>query len=69
MSPKVSADFSLCDSNGVCEGIAPEVFEIDDNDYLNILQEEVPADQLDAVRRAVASCPKGALSLAEDGEG
>jgi ferredoxin len=28
---KVKVDFGLCESNGVCIGIIPEVFELDDN--------------------------------------
>jgi ferredoxin len=63
---RVSVDRDLCESNGVCEGIAPEVFQIDDNDELLILQEH-PDESLRAkVLDAVRSCPKQALSLQED---
>jgi ferredoxin len=34
---KVEVDFGLCESNGVCMGIIPEVFDLDDQDYLHIL--------------------------------
>ena len=30
---KIKVDFDLCESNGLCEGFAPEVFELDDADY------------------------------------
>ena len=46
-------------------GLAPEVFDLDDEDYLHIVAPEVPAGRADAVRHAVASCPKQALRLAE----
>ena len=36
---KVEVDFGLCESNGVCMGIIPEVFDLDDEDYLHILQD------------------------------
>jgi ferredoxin len=63
---RVSVDRDLCESNGVCEGIAPEVFQIDDNDELLILQEH-PDESLRAkVLDAVRSCPKQALTLQED---
>ncbi|MFP3671062.1 ferredoxin, partial [Priestia sp. SIMBA_032] len=39
---KIKADFDLCESNGVCVGMAPDVFDLDDDDYLVILQEDVP---------------------------
>ncbi|RIR93406.1 ferredoxin, partial [Mycobacteroides abscessus] len=43
-----------CEGNLVCLGIAPEVFDVDDDDYVVILQEEVPADQEDLVEQAIA---------------
>ena len=29
---KVDVDWGLCESNGVCMGIIPEVFDLDDDD-------------------------------------
>ena len=37
---RVVVDFDLCESNAVCMGIAPEVFEVRDDDFLYVLQEE-----------------------------
>ena len=34
---KVKVDFDLCESNAVCMGILPEVFEVRDDDFLYIL--------------------------------
>ena len=36
---KVVVDFDLCQSNGICQGLAPEVFEVRDDGYLYLLQE------------------------------
>jgi ferredoxin len=58
-------DPDICEANGVCTGLAPDVFELDDGDRLHILVSEVPAERADLVRRAVQSCPKTALRLAE----
>lgn len=63
---KISVDFDLCESNAMCEALAPDVFELDDDDYLVIKKEHVGPDELDDVRRAVASCPRTAISLVED---
>ena len=41
MTQKIEVDFGLCESNGVCMGIIPEVFDLDDEDYLHVLQDEV----------------------------
>lgn len=59
----IKADFDLCESNAVCVGMAPDVFDLDDNDYLVILQEDVPADRLEEMRQVVANCPRAALSI------
>ena len=60
---RIEADFDLCESNAICVGMAPDVFDLDDNDYLVILQEEVPEDRLEEMRQVVANCPKAALSI------
>jgi ferredoxin len=62
---KVTIDYDLCEANGVCASLVPEVFELDDEDNTNILVDEVPAEHLDQVRHAVRSCPKAAISLQE----
>ena len=63
---RIKVDRDLCESNGVCEGLAPTVFQINDNDELDILQEQ-PDESLRAkVQDAVRSCPKQALTLEED---
>ena len=62
---KVTVDRDLCEANGVCAGLAPEVFDLDDEDQLHILLPEVPARLADVARRAVGSCPKTALRLEE----
>ena len=62
---KVKVDFDLCESNALCEALAPEVFELDDDDFLVIKKEDIDADDEAAVRRAVAACPRAAISLDE----
>jgi ferredoxin len=62
---ELRVDALVCEANGVCVGIADEVFELDDDDVLHILQPNPPAELLDRVRHAVRSCPKAALTLDE----
>ncbi|MER7504075.1 ferredoxin [Nonomuraea pusilla] len=62
---KVKVDELVCEANAVCMGLAPEVFEVDDEDRLHILLPEPPPHLLDRVRHAVRSCPKAALTLEE----
>ena len=62
---KVKADFDLCESNALCVAVAPDVFEIDDDDYLQLLTDEVTPENETRIRQAVASCPRAALSIEE----
>ncbi|MDN5894186.1 MAG: ferredoxin [Nocardioides sp.] len=62
---KVKVDFDLCESNALCEALAPEVFELDDDDNLQILQEDVTEESRANVERAVSACPRSAISIVE----
>lgn len=39
---KVVVDYDLCESNAVCMAIAPQVFEVLDDDFLYVLDENPP---------------------------
>lgn len=60
---KVVVNRDLCVGHGVCESLAPAVFAVGDDGISRILLDEVPADQRDAAREAVASCPNRALRI------
>ncbi|UDY22299.1 ferredoxin [Nocardioides sp. Kera G14] len=62
---KVRVDWDLCESNGVCEALAPEMFELDDDDMLQVSDPTVTDANRSSVERAVASCPKSALRIVE----
>ncbi|HEY8481293.1 MAG TPA: ferredoxin [Spirillospora sp.] len=62
---RVRVDPLVCEANAVCVGLAPEVFELTDEDELVILKPDVPPEDRDRVRHAVRSCPKAALTLEE----
>ena len=66
MAWKVVVDFDRCESNAVCMGIAPEVFEVRDDNFLYILQENPPDDLRAKVEDAVQQCPKQAISIADE---
>lgn len=66
MGWRVVVDFDLCESNAVCMGVAPEVFEVRDDDFLYVLNETPPDEQRARVDDAVARCPKQAIAIAED---
>ena len=62
---KIKVDFDLCESNALCESMAPDVFELDDEDLLQLKTEETTPENLEGVKRAVAACPRAAISLEE----
>jgi ferredoxin len=65
MTKKIEVDWGLCESNGVCMGIIPEVFQLEDDDTLTILQEDVTPENEAKVRDAVRQCPRQAISISE----
>lgn len=62
---KLSVDYDLCESNALCVGLAPRIFDLDDDDNLVIATHDIAEADLATVRRAVAACPRAALSLDE----
>lgn len=63
---KVTVDYDLCESNAVCMGIAPDVFEVRDDDFLYVLMERPDSSRHDAVRLAAERCPRQAISVEDD---
>jgi ferredoxin len=60
---KVVVDFDLCESNAVCMGIAPEVFEVREDDFLYVLDEHPGEELRPKLEQAVAACPRAAIRL------
>ena len=59
-------DKSICQGHGRCEAMAPEVYVLDDNGYLEAAEIEVPPGLEDAARLGAASCPEEAITIVED---
>jgi ferredoxin len=57
---KVNVDYDLCTSNAVCMGIAPEIFEVRDDGFMYVLNEN-PGPEFDErcakPSRAVPTAP------------
>ena len=59
----ITVDYDLCESNGVCVGLVPSVFELRDDDNLYLL-DDAPAEALrEDLALAVRRCPRQALTL------
>ena len=66
MSFRVVVDFDKCESNALCMGVAPEVFEVRDDDFLYVLQEEPPDELRAKCEEAARVCPKQAITIVDD---
>ncbi|MFM7270415.1 MAG: ferredoxin [Actinomycetes bacterium] len=60
---RISVNFDLCESNALCMGAAPEVFEVRDDGYLYVLQEEPDEALRTQVEEAARLCPKQAITV------
>lgn len=64
---RVVVDPNVCEANGLCAGIAPDVFRLGDDDVLTLLLPDPPEERRAAVLQAARSCPKQAITVV-DGE-
>jgi len=62
---KVNVDYDLCGSNAVCMGLVPQVFEVREDGFLYVLNENPGPEFDERLRAAVLECPTGAISLEE----
>ncbi len=62
---RVIVDPDLCEANGFCESIAADIFELGEEDVVQIADGPVPRDREIDVRAAVDQCPRAALRMTE----
>ncbi len=60
---KIVVDYDLCESNAICMEVAPDVFEVRDDDFLYLLTENPSEDQSESVLIAAERCPKQAIQV------
>jgi ferredoxin len=58
---RVEIDRDRCEGNAVCLGIAPDIFDLDDEDYAVVKKDPIPADEEDLAEQAIAECPRAAI--------
>ncbi|ABM16614.1 ferredoxin [Mycolicibacterium vanbaalenii] len=59
---RVRVDRDRCEGNAFCVKIAPEVFQLDDDEYAVVIADPVPVEQEILADQAIADCPRAALS-------
>jgi ferredoxin len=60
---KVVVDRDVCQDHGQCVFAAPQVFELDEEGKLVVLQEEVDESLRDVVEEAADVCPVQAITI------
>jgi ferredoxin len=58
---RVEVDRDRCEGNAVCVGIAPDLFDLDDEDYAVVLSDPIPDGREDLAEQSIAECPRAAL--------
>jgi ferredoxin len=63
---RIVVDHDRCTGLGMCEAEAPELFQVQDDGSLTVLDDTPTSEQLvEAARAACEACPTEALSLVE----
>jgi len=62
---RIVVDRDRCEGNAICVGIDPELFELDDEDYVMVTADPIPADAEERAEQAIAECPRAALTRAD----
>jgi ferredoxin len=59
---RIHVDMNLCQSHGECTYVAPEIFELGDDDVL-VWKEEVDPSQRELAEEAADVCPMAAIRV------
>jgi ferredoxin len=66
MAFRIVVDYDLCDTQAICTTIAPDIFEVGDDDVMHVVNDRPGEDARARVMSAVNSCPKGAISIVDE---
>jgi ferredoxin len=62
---RVEVDLDKCTGHGICESIAEDVFEVQDDGTVHIADGDRPESDRDRMQQAVTQCPAAALRLVD----
>ena len=60
---RVEVDLDKCTGHGICESIAEDVFEVQDDGTVHIDDSQRPESDRERMQQAVTQCPAAALRL------
>ncbi len=62
---RVEVDLDKCTGHGICESIAEDVFEVQDDGIVHIDEGDRPESDRERMQQAVTQCPAAALRLVD----
>jgi ferredoxin len=62
---RVEVDLDKCTGHGICESIAEDVFEVQDDGTVRIDENDRTDSDRDRMQQAVTQCPAAALRLVD----
>jgi ferredoxin len=63
---KIRIDKASCVGNARCAAVAPGLFPLDENGYIQVDEIEVPPGMEEDARRGAAACPERIILIEED---
>ncbi|CAN5153429.1 N/A [soil metagenome] len=63
---RIHIDLDQCDGHGLCEGVDPDLFRLDDDGFAARSDIAAPEAARMTATDAAARCPMGAIRLVED---
>ncbi|BBX28191.1 ferredoxin [Mycolicibacterium alvei] len=61
---RVEVDLDRCEGNAICVKLAPQLFQLDENDYSVVQLDPVPPEMEELAAQAIEECPRAALRRA-----
>ena len=62
---RVEVDLDKCTGHGICESLAEDVFEVQDDGIVHIDENDRPESDRERMRQAVTQCPAAALRIVD----
>ncbi|MDH6244997.1 ferredoxin [Mycobacterium sp. OTB74] len=60
---RIEVDLTKCTGHGICESIAEDIFEVQDDGTVHLTDPERPETDRERMQQAVTQCPAAALHL------
>jgi len=63
---KIRIDKAACVGNARCAAVAPELYPLDDNGYIQVSEIDVPRGSEELARQGARACPERIIVVEED---